>query len=184
MRQLPCSGRRCSTRSWVGAARRGSSACSARAAWARRSTSACSSTCSPAGPAGCTGLARGPFSLELHRNLILALERQRFPDKTPNEADRWKWVHCEVTAGREATACDIVTPDVAGEAVLAELENPKSNPTIRSLIGRCAGLVVLVDILQVIADGQGQELFAMQLISYLDSLRPPSRNRKIPSRWP
>ena len=42
----------------------------------------------------------GPFSLALHRNLILALEHQRFPDKTPNEPDRWQWVHCEVTAGR------------------------------------------------------------------------------------
>ena len=70
-------------------------------------------------------------------------------------------------------------PDVAGEAVMGELENPGSYKTIRALIGRCAGLVVLVDVVQVIADGQGQELFAMQLISYLDALKPRKRNRKI-----
>ncbi len=132
------------------------------------------------GVGGLHGLARGPFSLALHRNLVLALERQRFPDKTPSEPDRWQWVHCEVSSGKRGPVFDIVTPDVAGEAVMTELESPKSNRTIRALIDKCSALVVLVDILQVVADGQEQELFAMQLISYLDSLRPsPKRRGKI-----
>lgn len=131
------------------------------------------------GMGGLHGTAKGPFSLALHRNTILALERQRFPDKTPNEADRWEWVHCEVSQGRRSKVVDLVTPDVAGEAVAGELEHPRSNPTIRSLISRCAGMVVLVDIVQVVEDGQGQELFAMQLISYLDSLRPTRRGGKV-----
>ena len=131
------------------------------------------------GVCGLHGLAQSPFTLSLHRNLILALERQRFPEKTPVESDRWDWVHCEIYAGKSKTPYDIVTPDVAGEAVMGELENPGTYKTIRALIGRCAGLVVLVDVVQVVADGQGQELFAMQLISYLDALRPRKRNRKI-----
>jgi hypothetical protein len=131
------------------------------------------------GAGGLRGMARGPFSLALHRGLVLSLERQRFPDKTPAEPDRWQWVHCEVSSGKRGPAFDIVTPDVAGEAVMAELDNPRSNRTVRALIAKCAGLVVLVDIVQVVADGQGQELFAMQLISYLDTLRPPARRRKI-----
>ncbi len=131
------------------------------------------------GVGGLHGTAKGPFSLALHRNTILALERQRFPEKTANEADRWDWVHCEVTAGKRARVIDIVTPDVAGEAVQAELETPKSNPTIRALINRCSGLVVLADMLQIVSEGQGQELFAMQLVSYLDSLFPSRRRAKI-----
>jgi Double-GTPase 2 len=131
------------------------------------------------GAGGLNGTAKGPFSLALHRNTILALERQRFPEKTPNEADRWDWVHCEVTAGKRSRVIDIVTPDVAGEAVQAELESPKSNPTIRALISHCAGLVVLADVLQVVSDGKGQELFAMQLVSYLDSLQSSNRRGKI-----
>lgn len=131
------------------------------------------------GAGGLHGTAKGPFSLALHRNLILALERQRFPEKTPNEADRWEWVHCEVATGKRGPVLDIVTPDVAGEAVMTELEHPKSNQTIRSLIGGCSGLVLLADIVQVVGDGQGQELFAMQLISYLDSLRPTKRRGKV-----
>ncbi len=131
------------------------------------------------GANGLHGTAKGPFSLALHRNLILALERQRFPEKTPNEADRWDWVHCEVTSARRGPVYDIVTPDVAGEAVMAEIEHPKSNPTIRSLISRCSGLVVLADMMQVVAEGQGQELFAMQLVSYLDALRPVKKRGKV-----
>jgi hypothetical protein len=133
------------------------------------------------GVGGLYGVARGSFSLELHRNLILALERQRFPAKTPSEPDRWQWVHCEVSAGRKkgAPECDIVTPDVAGEVVANELANPKSHLTVRALLAKCSALVVLLDILQVVSDGQGQELFAMQLISYLDSLRPTRKHAKV-----
>jgi hypothetical protein len=131
------------------------------------------------GVCGLHGLAQSPFTLSLHRNLILALERQRFPGKTPVESDRWDWVHCAIYAGKSQTPYDIVTPDVAGEAVMGELENPGTYKTIRALIGRCAGLVVLVDVVQLIADGQGQELFAVQLISYLDALKSRKRNRKI-----
>jgi hypothetical protein len=116
------------------------------------------------GASGLHGMAKGPYSLTLHRNLIMALEQQRFPAKTPNEADRWDWIHCEVSSGKRGQVVDIVTPDVAGEAVMAELDRPKSNPTIRALISRCAALVVLADIVQVVVDGQAQELFAMQLV--------------------
>ena len=120
------------------------------------------------GVGGLRGLSRSPYSLTLHRNLILALERQRFPEKTPVETDRWNWLHCEILGPRGKGAADIVTPDVAGEAVMSEMENPGTNKTIRALISRCAGMVVLVDLVEVVADGQSQELFAMQLISYLD----------------
>jgi hypothetical protein len=131
------------------------------------------------GAGGLHWVAHGAFSLELHRNLMLALERQRFPAKTPTEPDRWQWVHCEVTGAKKGPEYDLVTPDVAGEAVAGELANPRSNPTVRALIARCSALIVLVDILQVIAEGQGQELFAMQLVSYLDAIRPTSKRGKV-----
>ena len=132
------------------------------------------------GTGGLQGLSRSPYSLTLHRNLILALERQRFPEKTPVETDRWNWLHCEILPGRGKRGADIVTPDVAGEAVMTELENPGNNKTIRALVSRCAGMVVLIDLVEVVADGQSQELFAMQLISYLDALRPGrKKTRKL-----
>jgi hypothetical protein len=131
------------------------------------------------GECGLQGLAQSPFTLTLHRKLILALERQRFPEKTPIESDRWDWIHCEISAGKRKGLYEVIAPDVAGEAVVGELENQGTHKTVRALISRCAGLVILIDVVQVVADGKGQELFAMQLISYLDALRPRKRNRRI-----
>ena len=88
-------------------------------------------------------------------------------------------MHCEIYAGKSKAPFEIVAPDVAGEAVAGELEDQGTYRTIRALIGRCAGLVILIDVVQLVADGKGQELFAMQLISYLDALKPRKRNRKI-----
>ena len=85
------------------------------------------------------GLPGGHSRFRLHRNLILPLENQRFPDKTPNEPDHWQWVHCEVSAGQRGT--DVRhrhSRTSPGEAVQAELENPKSNKVIRPLIGKCS----------------------------------------------
>src|SRR5262249_28452102 len=59
------------------------------------------------GACGMHGLAQGPFTLNLHRKLILALERQRFPEKTPIESDRWDWVHCEIQAGKGKTPYEV-----------------------------------------------------------------------------
>jgi hypothetical protein len=131
------------------------------------------------GECGLHGLARSPFTMTLHRKLILALERQRFPEKTPIEADRWDWLHCEISAGKKKALYEVVAPDVAGEAVVGELENQGTYKIVRALISRCAGLVILIDVVQVVADGEAQELFAMQLISYLDALKPRKRNRKL-----
>lgn len=131
------------------------------------------------GACGLHGLAQGPFTLSLQRKLVLALERQRFPEKTPVESDRWDWVHCEVRAAKGKVLFEIVAPDVAGEAVVGEMESQGTYKTILALIARCAGLAILVDVVQVVADGKGQELFAMQLISYLDAIRPRNRRRKI-----
>src|SRR3954471_24623635 len=86
------------------------------------------------GVGGLNGMARSPFSLALHRSLILSLERQRFPDKTPSEPDRWQWVSCEVSGEKKERGFDIVAPDLAGETIMAELERPRSNPTVRALI--------------------------------------------------
>src|SRR5262249_8853581 len=76
------------------------------------------------GIGGLHGMARGPFSLSLHRNLILALENQRFPDKTPNEPDHWQWVHCEVTAGRPGGRLRTIPPPPRRPAA----ERPHADP--------------------------------------------------------
>ncbi len=124
-----------------------------------------------------SGLARSPYSLVIHRNLMLALESQRFPGKTPSEPDHWQWIHCEVTAGAHGPVFDIMAPDVAGESVQNEIERPGSIPIIQALLSRSSGLIVLIDTVELIACGTSQELFALQLISYLASLQPNARRK-------
>jgi hypothetical protein len=128
------------------------------------------------GVGGLHGMARGPFSLALQRQVMLALEAQRFPGKTPVESDRWQWVHCGVSTGRGG-GFDLITPDVAGEAVASELESPGSTPTVRALISVCSGLAVLIDTVALVAEGQAQEIFTMQLVTYLDALLGAKRRR-------
>lgn len=129
------------------------------------------------GAGGLSGVPRGPFSLSLQRNLMLALEHQRFPEKTPSEPDRWHWLHCEVSTGRRGSTFDLIGIDVAGESIMHELEQPGSNITIRALIAHCAGMVILIDMPRVILDDSSQEIFAMQLVSALDSVHA-GRKRK------
>jgi hypothetical protein len=132
------------------------------------------------GAQGLHGIPRGTFSLTLQSNLILALERQRFPDKTPTESDHWQWLFCEVSSDhRRGATWDVVTPDVAGEVVGKELTSPRSNTTVQSLINKCAGLVALIDLPGVVSDGQAQELFAMQLVSYLTTYRAARWKKKV-----
>lgn len=131
------------------------------------------------GASGMHGVAQGAFSLAIHSNLMLSLERQRFPEKTPNEPDRWHWVHTEITTGRRGRSFDVVSPDVAGEAVAQELSKPDSNPTVRNLLGNCSGLVVLIDITKVVSGSKEAEIFAMQLVSYLNGMRTTKRNKKV-----
>lgn len=114
------------------------------------------------------GLPNGPFSLAVQQETIDALQKQRFPEKTPSEADQWRWVHCEVTSARRPRrVVDIVTPDLAGEAIALELEHENSHPVIRSVIAKSAGLLVLFDSERARDDGRTEDIFAMKLISYL-----------------
>jgi hypothetical protein len=114
------------------------------------------------------GLPNGPFSLAVQQETIDALQKQRFPEKTPSEADQWRWVHCEVTATRRPRkVIDLVTPDLAGEAIALELEHENTHPVIRSVISKSSGLLVLFDSGRARDEGRTEDIFAMKLISYL-----------------
>jgi len=131
------------------------------------------------------GLVTGAFSVALQEQTTRALQSQRFPDKTSTESDEWNWVHCEVsTTKRRGTCVDIVTPDIAGEAIAMEIERPKSQPAIRSVIEQSRGMMVLCDSVRVRDNGLEEDLFAIKLTAYLSSLHAeaaPSRKRN--AKW-
>ena len=120
---------------------------------------------------GMRGLPNGSFSLEVQDRTIRALENQRFPEKTPSEPDRWNWVHCEAFFERKPKRrIDLITPDIAGEALAHELEHASDNSTIHSLIVNSNGLILLLDARRIRDDARGEDISALKLTSHIADL--------------
>jgi hypothetical protein len=114
-------------------------------------------------------LARGAFSISLQQTTLGALGRCRFPEKTPNEPDRWNWLHCQVKMQRRRPV-ELIMPDMAGEALLQELDHPNTYPIINSFLRRCAGVMLMVDAPDLEHGDDSHDYFAMKIVSYLCEL--------------
>ena len=132
------------------------------------------------GTRGLRGLPNGSFSIALQQQTMTALERHRFPEKTPSEADSWRWVHCEVSHSRKPkNILDLVTPDFAGEAVELEIERENSCPTVRAVVRKSEALLLLFDSQRARDSGRDEDFFAMKLMSYIANLHV----KKGVKRW-
>jgi len=115
-------------------------------------------------------LARGAFSITLQQTTISALARCEFPAKTPNEPERWNWVHCQVRRPRQRRPLEVIMPDMAGEALIEEVDHPHTYRVVRAFLAKCVGTMLLIDAEQLVDGGPEQELFALKLLSYLGEL--------------
>ena len=115
-------------------------------------------------------IARGAFSITLQQNAMQALSRCEFPAKTPNEPERWNWVHCQVRRPKEKRPTELIMPDIAGEAMLQEVEHPYSYLAIRSFLLKCAGVMILIDTTGLDSGRREQDYFTMKLLTYLSAL--------------
>ncbi|MGE0608198.1 MAG: hypothetical protein AB7O62_13970 [Pirellulales bacterium] len=120
-------------------------------------------------------MTRGPLSINMQQNTIHALANGAFPDKTPNEPDRWNWLHCQVAFGRRKQRAEVVMPDLPGESILDEIDHPNSYLGIRSFMARCSGMLILIDPSRARAGHQDQDFFAMKLLGYLHELDANSK---------
>jgi hypothetical protein len=116
-------------------------------------------------------LARGAFSITLQQTVIGALTRGEFPAKTPNEPDRWNWVHCQIRFAPLREPIELIVPDMAGESILEEVEHPHTYIGIRRFLSKCSGAIVLIDAAEMAGGTREQDYFAMKLVSYLSELR-------------
>ena len=128
-------------------------------------------------------LARGAFSVNLQQKTISSLQNGKFPEKTPNEPDRWNWVHCQFKSDVAPKPVEFIMPDLAGEALLEEVDHPSSYQVVRSFLTRCSGAMILIDALQLFNGTFEQDYFTMKLLSYLvELIEDPKhgwRNRPI-----
>ncbi|HEV3024571.1 MAG TPA: hypothetical protein VGX76_18980 [Pirellulales bacterium] len=114
--------------------------------------------------------ARGAFSINLQQSTALALARGEFPAKTPTEADRWNWVHCQTRAAGRKAPLELIMTDLAGEALYEEIDHPYTHEVIRPLLSKCAGALVLIDTVKLQTGSLDQDYFTMKLLSYLAEL--------------
>ncbi len=121
-------------------------------------------------------LARGAFSITLQQTTLAALSRCRFPEKTPNDPDQWNWVHCQIRDGNRREPFELILPDMAGEAVLQEVEHPHTYRVVRKFLQKCDGVLLLVDAWKIAEGGRDQEHFTMKLISYFSELEKDSKH--------
>ncbi|HTM56504.1 MAG TPA: hypothetical protein VL175_20905 [Pirellulales bacterium] len=114
--------------------------------------------------------ARGGFSVNLQQTTVAALARNEFPSKTPSEPDRWNWVHGQIRSARFAEPLELVLPDLAGEALFQEVDHPRSYRIIHALLGRCQGVLVLVDAAKLQSGSLDEDFFTMKLLSHLSEV--------------
>lgn len=121
-------------------------------------------------------LARGAFSITLQQTTISALARCAFPRKTPNEPDHWNWVHCQIRRPGHGKDMELLMPDMAGEAILEEVDHPHSYRIIGHFLQKSAGAIVLIDAMQLKEGGREQDFFSMKLLNYLSELETDPRH--------
>ncbi len=119
--------------------------------------------------------ARGAFSITLQQTTLSALARCEFPRKTPNEPDRWNWVHCQIRLPKQRRPMELIMPDMAGEAVLEEVDHPHTFRVVRSFLEKCTAAMILIDGEKLQEGSREQDYFTMKLLSYLSEL---DRGRK------
>ncbi|MCG8405822.1 MAG: hypothetical protein MI923_11550 [Phycisphaerales bacterium] len=123
---------------------------------------------------------KGAYSIDLQQAVISHLAHRMFPPKTPMEANQWYWAYYQVRRrARRSAWVDLVTPDMAGESLAAEVATPMTFRVIHNLLNKSSGMLLLVDA-AMSANGSTQpDFFALKMLSYLDSMYAAKREQKI-----
>jgi hypothetical protein len=123
---------------------------------------------------------KGAFSINLQQNVVAYLENRYFPPKTPMEPDQWYWTYYQICRkAKRQTWVDLVMPDMAGEALSTEVDNPKTFGVIRSLLDKAEAAMLLVDAALAGAGSPQPDFFALKLMTYLDDILANQRHQRI-----
>ena len=123
---------------------------------------------------------KGAYSVNLQHTVISYLCARQFPPKTAMEVDEWQWAYYQVSGHeRSAKIYDLIMPDMAGEALAAEVATPSTFAVIRSLLGKSAAAVLLVDAALAGAGSPQPDFFALKLMSYLDGVLATRREERM-----
>ncbi|MEK6675889.1 MAG: hypothetical protein AABZ47_09580 [Planctomycetota bacterium] len=123
---------------------------------------------------------KGAYSVNLQHSVITHLSSRQFPPKTAMEVDQWHWAYYQVSKRKKkAQIYDLVMPDMAGEAIAAEVASPKTFTVIRSLLEKSSGAMLLVDAALAAAGSPQPDFFALKLMTYMDGILASRREEKL-----
>jgi hypothetical protein len=120
--------------------------------------------------------ARGGFSVALQQLTLSALARGEFPAKTPNEPDRWNWVHFQLQQQKRKQPVELMLPDIAGEALFEEVDHPRTYQIINFLLGKAHGVLILIDATRLESGSLEEDYFTMKLLGHLAELNTESKH--------
>ena len=123
---------------------------------------------------------RGAYSVDLQQTVISHMAYRMFPPKTPIEADEWNWTYYQIRKRRGTPNwVDLVMPDMAGEAIAAEVANPSTFQIIQNLLRKSSGLLLLVDAALAVMGSTQPDFFALKMMSYIDTMFACKRGAQI-----
>jgi len=125
-------------------------------------------------------IPRGAYSVDLQQTVISHMAYRVFPPKTSIEQDTWNWAYYQVCRRARAEKwVDLIMPDLAGEAIAAEVDSPTTFRVIHNLVDRSAGLMLLLDAALAAGGSSQPDFFGMKMLSYLDAIYASKRGKKI-----
>ena len=116
-------------------------------------------------------LTNDAASIVMQKEIMSALARCEFPDRTSHNPTEWRWAHCRVQQRSRKQPLSVFFVDVAGAAIFREIEFPQTFPIITSLFDKASGVFLLLDAGKVQQGEKEEEFFAMELLSYLSDVR-------------
>ena len=123
---------------------------------------------------------KGAYSVNLQHTVITYLSSRQFPPKTAMEVDQWLWAYYQVSRKNQPNRIyDLVMPDMAGEAVAAEVAAPRTFKVIRSLLEKSSAAILLVDAALAGVGSPQPDFFALKLMSYMDGVLATKRDEKM-----
>jgi len=125
-------------------------------------------------------IPKGAASIDVPHVVISHMAHRMFPPKTPMETNEWCWSYYQVRKrDRTEKWVDLLMPDMAGEALSAEVAAPDTFHVIPNLLARSRGLMLLVDAALAASGSSQPDFFGMKMLSYVDSLHASRRAKRI-----
>jgi hypothetical protein len=125
-------------------------------------------------------IPRGPYSVDLPQLVISHMAHRMFPPKTPMETNQWNWAYYQVRRReRRAPWADLVMPDMAGEAIAAEVAAPSTFRVIESLLAKSAAVMLLADAALAGSGSAQPDFFALKMLSYIDGMFPRKQHKRV-----